>query len=207
MAARPRIPDRYASSLAELARLPPEDLAAFLEAVGEATSSLALRGLTHSIADQLSLDRKRTSEIASGLSDLRSTREGLGFSVRDLVLELQLARLRSFRELSPGWDSYEADPPNETALQNAHHILRALWESEEEGTHVARVRLSPSVEGGVGIIFGAAGQRYADIECFNDGEVLAITSEPGTEPVVWSVDTEPGSLRQTFRRITAFLNG
>ncbi|HEX6864516.1 MAG TPA: hypothetical protein VF414_16930, partial [Thermoanaerobaculia bacterium] len=89
------------------------------------------------------------------------------------------------------------------ALQNARHVLRALWESAGG----EQVRLSPSVEGGVGIVFGTAGQRYADIECFNDGEVLAITSEPDAEPVVWPVNLEPDSLRQTIRRITAFLNG
>jgi hypothetical protein len=63
------------------------------------------------------------------------------------------------------------------------------------------------VEGGVGIIFLGSSSRYADIECFNDGEILAITSETNVEPSVWPVDVETDSLRIAVDQITSFLNG
>ena len=115
----------------------------------------------------------------------------------------QLAKLDSFRELKQGWDSYDAEPPSEAALENARSILRHLW--DRGGTN--QVNLAPSVEGGVGIIFSGPRSKYADIECFNDGEILAITSEDGAEPTVWPVDAEAESFRLAIDRISSFLNG
>ncbi|HEX6900699.1 MAG TPA: hypothetical protein VF789_13320 [Thermoanaerobaculia bacterium] len=115
----------------------------------------------------------------------------------------QLAVLESFRGLATGWDSYEAEPPSDDAIENARRILVVLWESEAGDG----VRLSPSVEGGVSIVFRTPDKRYADIECFNDGEVLAITSDPASEPVVWPVNLATGDIRDTIGRISHFLNG
>jgi hypothetical protein len=115
----------------------------------------------------------------------------------------QLAKLDSFRELKQGWDSYDAEPPSEAALENARGILRHLWTRGD----IIKVSLAPSVEGGVGIIFSGPGSKYADIECFNDGEILAITSEDGAEPSVWPVHAEAESLRLAIDRISSFLNG
>lgn len=116
---------------------------------------------------------------------------------------VQLEVLESFRGLATGWDSYQAEPPSDGAIENARRILSMLWESESG----ERVRLSPSVEGGVSIVFKTPDKRYADIECFNDGEVLAITSEPASEPVVWPVKLAAGEIRDTISRISTFLNG
>ncbi|HEY4575426.1 MAG TPA: hypothetical protein VIJ26_15720 [Thermoanaerobaculia bacterium] len=115
----------------------------------------------------------------------------------------QLAILDSFKDLRAGWDSYSAEPPSIEAIENARRILRVLWEGEVG----AAIRLSPSVEGGVSIIFRSMDKRYADIECFNDGEALAITSDPRSEPVVWSINLAPDELRNALGRITTFLNG
>jgi hypothetical protein len=126
---------------------------------------------------------------------------------RDIVPDreqaAQLAVLDSFRGLAAGWDSYRAEPPTDAAIENARRVLDVLWENEAgEG-----VRLSPSVEGGVSIVFKTPDKRYADIECFNDGEVLAITSDPASDPVVWPVDLVTGEFRDTIVRISTFLNG
>jgi hypothetical protein len=130
-------------------------------------------------------------------------RRGDGYVVPEREQAAQLAVIDSFRELETGWDSYGAEPPSMVAIENARRILRVLWEGEAG----ARIRLSPSVEGGVSIIFRTSDKRYADIECFNDGEVLAITSDPKADPVVWSVNIEPDKLRDAIGRITNFLNG
>jgi hypothetical protein len=115
----------------------------------------------------------------------------------------QLAKLDSFRELQRGWDSYGAEPPSDAAINNARRILRVLWEYEGG----SQIRLSPSVEGGVGIIFSSIGKKYADIECFNDGDILAVMSEGTPEPLVWTVDSSEESFRSAIDKIIAFLNG
>jgi len=115
----------------------------------------------------------------------------------------QLAKLDSFRRLRRGWDSYEAEPPSETATDNARRVLEVLWGEDAE----ARTRLSPSVEGGVAIVFTGLEDRYADLECFNDGEILAITSEGSAEPSVWPVGADAVSLREAVVKIIAFVNG
>jgi len=97
-----------------------------------------------------------------------------------------IARLEAFRKLAPGWDSYEAPPPNETAVRSARNILRLVHEQED----VSPVHLAPSAEGGVLLVFPGDGSKYADIECYNDGEILAILSEPAGEPTIWPLALE-----------------
>jgi hypothetical protein len=114
----------------------------------------------------------------------------------------QARKLEAFRGLRPGWDSYNAEPPTELAISNARRILHLLWSAGAMGP----VTISPSVEGGVGIIFSGHGKKYADLECFNDGEILALTSEGTLEPVVWTVKEEGGSLRAAIEKIRRFLD-
>lgn len=109
MAIKLKIPERYASSMAELVRLSPEDLAAFLRAAREKTPSLALIELTNSIADQLSIDRKRMSEVVRTLGDLQTVREGFGFSVGDFIAELRSAIEESGKDdlVPQDWAAFE----------------------------------------------------------------------------------------------------
>jgi hypothetical protein len=135
-------------------------------------------------------------------------REGLGLSVdesgADAERVAQLERLSSFRNLKRGWDSYDAEPPGETAITNARQVLSVLWSA---GLASSIRAVSPSAEGGVGIVFAASDQKYADIECFNDGEILAITSEGAAEPLVWPLNGEAETLRRAIDTISTFLNG
>jgi hypothetical protein len=116
----------------------------------------------------------------------------------------QLARLESFRTLQQGWDSYDAAPPGDVAVDNARHVLRVLWTSE---TAPPLRQISPSVEGGVAFVFTGRDKKYADIECFNNGDILAITSDGSTEPSVWSLNKEGGSIRHAIEKLNAFFNG
>ena len=104
----------------------------------------------------------------------------------------QIARLETFRGLAPGWDSYDASPPNETALRNGRIVLGFVHEQEESPP----VHVAPSAEGGVLLVFSAGGPKYADIECYNDGEILAILSEPSGEPTIWRLTLEEEQLRR-----------
>jgi hypothetical protein len=114
----------------------------------------------------------------------------------------QISRLETFRGLAPGWDSYDAPPPNETALRNGRIVLEFVHEQEE----VPPVHVAPSVEGGVLLVFSAGGPKYADIECYNDGEILAILSESSGEPTIWRLILEEEHLQTAFERIAAFID-
>ncbi len=116
--------------------------------------------------------------------------------------------IAAFRELAVDWDSYGADPPNETAIRSAQRVLGVL-----AGFDFKPSGVSPSAEGGICFWFDASGvvslwdggsTLYADIECFNDSEVLAVTSDGKGNPDVWEVGVEP-DLKGTIGRIRGFL--
>jgi hypothetical protein len=108
-------------------------------------------------------------------------------------------RLRQLEALRLGWDTYSAAPPNDTALNLAHRILRSLPPDLAKG-----VRVSPSAEGGVGISFLRNG-RYADIECFNSGELYAVVSDRQRERRVWEVAQDRDSINASLETIRAWL--
>jgi hypothetical protein len=108
-------------------------------------------------------------------------------------------RLEKMRSLGNNWDSYGAVAPNARAIFYAQEILSSLMHRD---LHPDRV--NPSVENGVTFSF-SRGDRYADIECFNSGEVLAVTTDGVDEPDVWSVSVTKEEVSHTIERIRAFL--
>jgi hypothetical protein len=107
--------------------------------------------------------------------------------------------LDALRELAPNWDSYGAEPPAEDALQRAHEVIEAL-----DAMRFRPDRVAASAEGGVAIAFVREG-RYADVECFNSGEMLAVISDGRGRPEVWEV--APDELGRTLNRIRDHIDG
>lgn len=99
--------------------------------------------------------------------------------------------------LDAGRNSYAADPPNASALYWARKILDILSNSG-----VAPAKIVPSAEGGVGICF-IAKNKYADVECLNSGEIVAIKKDfsKGTREV-WELDQD--NVRAELMAISAF---
>jgi hypothetical protein len=115
------IPERYTSSLAELVRLSPEELSALLNAVHDEKPTLGLMALTDSIAQKLSIDRKRMSRIVQILAELQEVREGFGLSIDDFVDELRTAiEATGKAELRPAeWPAFEAAITEALSGENA----------------------------------------------------------------------------------------
>jgi hypothetical protein len=65
-------------------------------------------------------------------------------------------------------------------------------------------KITASVENGVGISF-IQGEKYADIECFNTGEILAVTSDKQGNPNVWQVDDNLDSIKSALEKIYVFI--
>jgi len=105
------------------------------------------------------------------------------------------------KNLPVGWDSYNADPPNYEALTNALNVLDLLF-----GLELNPTRIMPSIEGGVSFLF-IRNTKYADIECDNDGDILAGMSDRTGEPILWelSEEREEKSLSTTISKIRSFL--
>ena len=113
-----------------------------------------------------------------------------------------LESIRTLEELGnlpTNWDSYGANPPNSTALVWGRTVLEVLLNMNFPPT-----RILPSVEEGVGICF-ISGKKYADIECFNTGEIVAVTSDGQGNPNVWEVNPDRKELKNSLDRIRVYL--
>lgn len=115
------IPERYTSSLAELTQLSPEELSALLRAVHDGKPTLGLAALTESIAQALSIDRKRMGRIVQILAELQGVREGFGLSISDFVDELRNAIEATGKpELRPAdWPAFETAVTEALSGENA----------------------------------------------------------------------------------------
>ena len=135
--------------------------------------------------------------------------EGLGLKERPqwLTRALGLGTLDKLRQLLPDWNGYGAAPPSEESLIISSRIFEEALE-----TDLIPVKMVPSAEGGVALIFrgGHVDQReeavvvrpkYADIEIGNDGSIVASTvnRETKEDPEIWSI------WDSSFRRIKDFL--
>jgi len=120
---------------------------------------------------------------------------------RDLQLTPTFERMKEslmrLGQLPPGWDSYSADPPNRDAQVSAWQVISAL-----ESRALPPTRVVASSEGGVAICF-VKGNRYADIECLNSGEILAVMYEATNEPHAWEISGRGGELIGAIEQIRA----
>ena len=103
-------------------------------------------------------------------------------------------------ELPPGWDGYDAPPPTNRAAALALTVQEIM---KVEGLHGADV--VPDADGGLAFCF-FRGEKYADIECLNDGDIFsAISDGQGFREVIHVKDAK-GDLQKAVRRISDFLN-
>ena len=80
------------------------------------------------------------------------------------------------KTLDHDWNGYGSDPPYDLAREIAKDVLL------RSTAIVKPMRVAPSAEGGIGICF-YKGNRYADIECMNTGDILATTSDGRSRPM------------------------
>jgi hypothetical protein len=100
--------------------------------------------------------------------------------------------------LKEGWDGDHAEIPGWLAVKHAKEIVCRCWTISFKPT-----KILPSVEGGIAISFESTG-KYADMECFNTGDILAVVSDRKNEPDVWKLDIN--SIENTLERIRGFLS-
>lgn len=110
----------------------------------------------------------------------------------------KIRQLESLRDLTKGWDGYQAEPPSTTSLQNARSLLEAL-----SLMNIVPERVAPSADGGVALILSTH-PVYRAIECFNDGEIVASLSDRAFRHEAWETGLSPNALRTTLERLGSF---
>lgn len=110
-----------------------------------------------------------------------------------------LGQVVRLAQLQHGWDSYGSPSPSPESVAIAAVIVTASFDANLPPTAVV-----PSAEGGVGIVYRRDG-KHADIECFNDGEIVALTAHQDGPPHTWTVS--PDEIDSTIRSIRDFFAG
>jgi hypothetical protein len=93
----------------------------------------------------------------------------------------------------------EGDPPSEQSLDDARALLARL-----QAVGFAPERVIPSAEGGIGMFF-RSGQKYADFECSNQGQITAIVSDGHGDVRAFPVDATFEGENRAIAEIRAFL--
>jgi hypothetical protein len=133
------------------------------------------------------------------LKEALETRDRSQFWRSFELFEQAERQLRELANLRVNWDSYGAEVPNERARRAAESLITLL-----RSMGMPPTRVVPSSEGGVGICF-VDEDRYADIECFNSGEILAVSYRGTGEPNVWEVADEDDAIKAAIEQIRAHL--
>jgi len=94
----------------------------------------------------------------------------------------------------------DAEAPSEAAHNWALVALQQFQEDE-----LAPTRVVASAEGGIAICF-VRGDKYADLECLNTGEILAVTSNRYNRPTVWEIRESSHEMSRASARICRFLD-
>lgn len=110
-------------------------------------------------------------------------------------------RLVELAQLQDNWDSYGAEAPEEAAIGRMRRIINRI-----QRYNLVPSSIDASAEGGVCVSF-RHGEKYADIECFNNGEVLAVTSLNEGDAEVWEIADLDLDLERALEKLCEFFWG
>ena len=102
--------------------------------------------------------------------------------------------------LNVNWRDLGAEPPNKMARDIARSVLSCAYMIGLEPSLV-----TASAASGVGICFKREG-KYADIECFNSGEITSAFIDSEGTTYAWEVGAGAGSVIEALNRIKQNLN-
>lgn len=110
------------------------------------------------------------------------------------------AKLKSLLSDPTLWP-HEGERPGEKAKNWAWLVLQQLGEDE-----FLPAKIVASAEGGVAVCF-VEGDKYADIECLNSGEILGVISNRRDRPTVWEIEQSATGVASATVRISQFFRG
>jgi hypothetical protein len=95
----------------------------------------------------------------------------------------------------------DAESPGSVAVNFANVVMQQLAKDE-----LVPTKIVASAEGGVAICF-VSGEKYADIECFNSGEILGVISNRRDRPRAWEIEQNSNGVALASAKISDFLRG
>jgi len=147
------------------------------------------------IADSEIYERYREAESA-----ILESREGSEY-VRRKLAEVEIEnRLLYLANLPSNWDSYGSDAPSSTAVHSAIAIASTFIR-----LGLIPDAVTPSPEGGIALCF-VRNDRYADIECFNSGETLAVRYSVDEDPKAWAIKPGDAASESTVDFFSSYLS-
>lgn len=108
--------------------------------------------------------------------------------------------LDEMRRLPDNWNGYGSAAPNSIAFRTVEDVLFILHQMDFWPT-----QLEPSAEEGISLSFHSA-DKYAILECYNDGKICAAIYESDQEPQVWEVGNSIEEIRLSLDQINEFVN-
>ena len=114
------------------------------------------------------------------------------------IFDHHFAKLQAIRNDPSLWPD-GAEKPSDYAIAWASTMLEQLLIDELPPTRVVA-----SAEGGVAICF-VNGDKYADIEFLNSGEILGVVSNRRDRPLAWEVDANSAGMAGACARIRDFI--
>jgi hypothetical protein len=144
--------------------------------------------------DRISAEYRRTEE------EMILSRYGSEY-ISQTIAQVELRNeLRKLARLSNNWDSYGGEPPSEAAISSALDI----------GTAFIKLGLTPDVavpssEGGIALCF-VRNEKYADVEFFNSGSIIAVRHSPQDDPKVWSITRDNVTIESAVKIISQYLS-
>jgi hypothetical protein len=109
--------------------------------------------------------------------------------------------IESLTSLPDDWNGYNSKCPNTKAATFATLLLDEAFKLNLQPN-----RISPSAEGGIAISYFNQ-NKYADIECLNNGKILAVKTGKTNETEVWEVSTDANSLSCAIIELSNFVGG
>lgn len=114
---------------------------------------------------------------------------------------LAISQISSLLDIGSNWDSYGAPSPNRIAVTNALRIVSFM-----RSLGLPLTSIVPSAEGGVGFCF-KSGNRYADIESSNEGEIIGVRYVGMEAPILIETDGTDDSLKAALVQIKNHIDG
>jgi hypothetical protein len=140
---------------------------------------------------------RRYQDTADAMIASREGSEYVRRKIAQIEFENRLSRLAM---LPANWDTYGSEVPSAAAVAAAGVIGKAFI-----NFGLIPDAVSPSAEGGVAICF-VRNHKYADIECFNSGETLAVRYSSIENPKAWEVQPNDVTSDATIQFLTQYLS-
>ncbi len=118
----------------------------------------------------------------------------------DIVKEY-LRKLEEVMKTEDDWNGYGSESPSKIAHDSAVIVILTLCNMIITFPNgIPRATISPSAQGGIGISFSTK-EKYGFVECYNDGEILAATSDLDIHDI-WTVEKK--DMRKTLLKLDLF---